>query len=212
MQRYEYKVVPAPVRGEKARGLKTTADRFARALTLLMNEQATEGWEYVRSDTLPCEERSGLTGRATSYQNMLTFRRPLATAGAPAVPALAAPAPTPAPVLAAPVAEPVAAPVEGPAVVPAAPAVAAPVAPAAASAPITGPVTAPVTAAAAVPSPATDAAERTLSLVSALKARAQSGKPAQPLNVRAPTGEAPPLGGADEAGSPPPLGPADRKE
>jgi hypothetical protein len=94
MQRYEYKVLPAPTRGEKVRGAKTGPDRFAAALSGLMNAQAREGWDYVRADTLPCEERTGFTGRTTVYHNMLVFRRALATATAspademPASPAL----------------------------------------------------------------------------------------------------------------------------
>lgn len=75
MQRFEYKVIPAPKRGEKARGVKTTEDRFALALTLLMNDLGAEGWDYVRADALPCEERSGFTGTKTTFQNMLVFRR-----------------------------------------------------------------------------------------------------------------------------------------
>ena len=74
---YEYKVVPAPRRGEKARTAKTTEDRFAYAVQSLMNGLAADGWEYVRADTLPCDERSGLTGTKTSFQNMLVFRRVL---------------------------------------------------------------------------------------------------------------------------------------
>lgn len=77
MQRFEYKVVPAPRKGEKAKGLKTTPDRFAHALTVLMNDLGAEGWEYVRADTLPCEERVGLTGTKSTFQNMLVFRRPV---------------------------------------------------------------------------------------------------------------------------------------
>ncbi len=38
MPRYEYKVVPSPRKGEKARDAKTTPDRFALALTSLMNK------------------------------------------------------------------------------------------------------------------------------------------------------------------------------
>ena len=72
---YEYKVVPAPTRGKKARGLKSPAERFANALSAVMNEQAAEGWDYLRTDTLPSEERSGLAGRTTVFQNMLVFRR-----------------------------------------------------------------------------------------------------------------------------------------
>lgn len=78
MQSYEYKVVPAPVRGDKERGLKTGADRFAHALSQLMNELAQEGWEYWRADTLPAEERAGLTSKTTVYHNLLVFRRALA--------------------------------------------------------------------------------------------------------------------------------------
>ncbi len=75
MQRFEYKVIPAPKRGEKARGLKTTEERFAYALTGLMNQLGAEGWDYVRADSLPCDERVGLTGTKTTFQNVLVFRR-----------------------------------------------------------------------------------------------------------------------------------------
>lgn len=78
MQRFEFKVIPAPKRGEKARGVKTTEDRFALALTSLMNEMGADGWDYVRADALPCEERVGFTSTKTTYVNMLVFRRPVA--------------------------------------------------------------------------------------------------------------------------------------
>jgi len=85
MQRYEFKVIPAPRRGEKLRGVKTTEDRFALALTNVMNEQGRDGWDYVRADTLPVDERVGFTGTKTSFHNMLVFRRVLeADAGLPA--------------------------------------------------------------------------------------------------------------------------------
>ena len=76
MQAYEYTVLPAPNRGEKVRGARSGAERFAHALTMEMNRMAQAGWEYVRAETLPCEERSGLTGRTTVYHNVLVFRRP----------------------------------------------------------------------------------------------------------------------------------------
>ena len=78
MHRYEYKVVPSPRKGEKTRAARTTPDRFALALTTLMNKFGQDGWEYLRADTLPCDERAGLTGTKTTFQNMLIFRRPLA--------------------------------------------------------------------------------------------------------------------------------------
>ncbi|NRA99601.1 MAG: DUF4177 domain-containing protein, partial [Rhodobacteraceae bacterium] len=70
-----YAVVPAPRKGAKAKGAKTADQRFAHALAALINEKALEGWEYLRTDTLPSEERSGLTGKTTVFQNMLIFRR-----------------------------------------------------------------------------------------------------------------------------------------
>lgn len=107
MTTYEYKVVPAPKRGLKAKGVKTTEDRFAHALEEVMNPLGAQGWDYVRTDTLPCEERVGLTGRRTEFQNMLVFRRALpevaakpatpALSATPAANAVAAPAPIPAP-------------------------------------------------------------------------------------------------------------------
>lgn len=75
MQRFEYHVVPAPRRGEKARGVKTTEERFALALSTLMNQLGAEGWDYVRADALPCDERAGFTGTKTTFQNVLVFRR-----------------------------------------------------------------------------------------------------------------------------------------
>lgn len=100
MPRYEFKVIPAPRRGEKSRGVKTTEDRFALALTNLMNEQGREGWDYVRADTLPVDERTGFTGTKTTFQNMLVFRRELSADAAPTARLVAVePAPAAAPLL-----------------------------------------------------------------------------------------------------------------
>lgn len=80
MPRYEYKVVPAPRKGQKAKGVRTSEDRFAHAMTELMNRMAAEGWEYLRADSLPAEERSGWTGRTEVTHNLLVFRREPVTA------------------------------------------------------------------------------------------------------------------------------------
>ena len=77
MTRYEYKVVPAPRKAGKVKGVKGTDARFAHELAQLMNEYGADGWEYQRTDTLPCEERSGLTSKVTKFQNVLVFRRDL---------------------------------------------------------------------------------------------------------------------------------------
>ena len=75
MPSYEYKVVPAPVKGLKARGVRSPEARFAHALATAMNTLGAEGWSYLRADTLPAEERVGLTRTKTVYHNMLVFRR-----------------------------------------------------------------------------------------------------------------------------------------
>jgi len=72
---HEYKVVPAPSRAVRVKGLKTTGDRFAHQLTEVLNLQAGEGWEYLRTETLPCDERKGLTGTRSTTQVMMIFRR-----------------------------------------------------------------------------------------------------------------------------------------
>ena len=76
---FEYKAIPAPARAEKIRGLKTTAERFAHVLTEAINAEAGEGWEYVRAESLPCEERKGfLGGTRQTTETVLIFRRALA--------------------------------------------------------------------------------------------------------------------------------------
>ena len=77
MIRYAYKVVPAPEKGIKAKGVKTAPARFALSVEQALNQLAAEGWEYQRAELLPSEERSGLTGSTTNWRNLLVFRRPL---------------------------------------------------------------------------------------------------------------------------------------
>lgn len=98
MSSYEYIAIPAPARGEKTRGAKTGIDRFAATLTDTLNRMAGDGWDYVRAETLPAEERSGLTSRTTVYHNLLIFRCSLAAAQPMPNPVRAAPEPAPVPV------------------------------------------------------------------------------------------------------------------
>ena len=73
---YEFKVIPAPTRGKRAKGIKKAEDRFALALEAAINELATEGWEFLRTETLPSEEKSGLTSTITNFRSVMVFRRP----------------------------------------------------------------------------------------------------------------------------------------
>ncbi|MBM9594627.1 DUF4177 domain-containing protein [Roseitranquillus sediminis] len=72
--RSEYKVVPAPHRHRRIKGVKGVESRFAMTVEELINENATEGWEYVRADRLPCEHRSWLRRRVEEH-TLLIFRR-----------------------------------------------------------------------------------------------------------------------------------------
>ncbi|MEM9642405.1 MAG: DUF4177 domain-containing protein [Pseudomonadota bacterium] len=78
MQRFEYKAVSAPRRAKRAKGARSASDRFARTLTELINLDAQEGWEYLRADTLPMDEKKSMLGAANeTFQTVLIFRRVL---------------------------------------------------------------------------------------------------------------------------------------
>jgi hypothetical protein len=76
MDCFDYKAVPAPRRFKKAKGIREPAELFALTLTEAINEQAREGWEYVRAETLPAETPRGFFRRAAEEDvAMLIFRR-----------------------------------------------------------------------------------------------------------------------------------------
>lgn len=75
MSQFEYKVIPAPAKSRKTKGANTAEARFAATLNESLNEQGADGWEFLRSETLPVEERQGLTGTKTVFRTMLVFRR-----------------------------------------------------------------------------------------------------------------------------------------
>jgi hypothetical protein len=75
MPNYQYRVVPAPQKGLKAKGVRSPEARFSNALEDLMNRMGDEGWEYQRAETLPSLERSGLTKTTTEWRNVLVFRK-----------------------------------------------------------------------------------------------------------------------------------------
>ncbi|GAA6190460.1 DUF4177 domain-containing protein [Phaeobacter gallaeciensis] len=83
MPRYEYKVLPAPPKGTKAKGIKTPEGRFALSIEQLLNQMGASGWEYQRAELLPSDERSGLTGTTVNWRNVLVFRRTLDSVSVP---------------------------------------------------------------------------------------------------------------------------------
>lgn len=97
MQRYEYTVIPAPDRGNRSKGAKTPTERYAAALAEAINAMAADGWDYLRAETLPSDERSGIASRQTLWHNMLVFRRSVAQpVAAPVTVEETAPVPPPA--------------------------------------------------------------------------------------------------------------------
>jgi hypothetical protein len=73
---FEYKVIPAPAFGKKAKGIKGANGRFANALTEEINQMANDGWEYMHAESLPSIERQGFTRKKREvYQNVLIFKR-----------------------------------------------------------------------------------------------------------------------------------------
>lgn len=77
MTYYDYKVVPAPRRARKVKGVSAAHDLFALTLTEAINEVARQGWEYCGSETLTSEAPSGWFRRGSvEDQSVLVFRRP----------------------------------------------------------------------------------------------------------------------------------------
>jgi hypothetical protein len=73
---FEYKTVGGPERGKRKRGCRTASERVAAAMEELIRAEAAEGWEYVRTDLVPVEERtSWLARRQTVHCAVLVFRR-----------------------------------------------------------------------------------------------------------------------------------------
>ena len=76
MTYYDYKVIPAPRRAKRMKGVHAPEEMFAHLLTDTINEQARQGWEYLGSETLPAEAPRGWFRRALHEElSVLVFRR-----------------------------------------------------------------------------------------------------------------------------------------
>lgn len=71
---YEYKVISAPERADKVKGLKRPEDRFAHKVEEVLNDMAAAGWSFLRAETLPGEERRLLRSQSVTH-NLLVFYR-----------------------------------------------------------------------------------------------------------------------------------------
>lgn len=78
MSQYEYKVIPSPRKAKRAKGVKGPAARFAYVVEETMNDMAAEGWEFLRAETLPVDEKPGLfSSSVETFQTVFVFRRAL---------------------------------------------------------------------------------------------------------------------------------------
>ena len=76
---FEYKTVGAPERAKRKRGLRSRSDRVAAAFEEILQDEAVDGWEYLRTDLLPVIEGAGWFRRGHEvHRAVMVFRRPLA--------------------------------------------------------------------------------------------------------------------------------------
>jgi hypothetical protein len=82
MTHYDYKVIPAPRKVKRMKGVSGADELFAHTLTDAINEVARQGWEYVRAERLPAEAPRGwLRPAQAEEQAVLVFRRPRESLG-----------------------------------------------------------------------------------------------------------------------------------
>ena len=77
MSFYDYKIVPAPKRAKKVKGVSGAADLFALTLNDAVNDLARQGWEYYCSEQLSIQTPGGWLSRSrTEEHTVLVFRKP----------------------------------------------------------------------------------------------------------------------------------------
>lgn len=93
MTGYTYKTVAAPRRLKKVKGVKGQDALLAHSVEELIAVEAAQGWEYLRSDTFPVEEKGGMFSKAAvTDRAVLIFRKPIAVQRAQPAQRQAAPA------------------------------------------------------------------------------------------------------------------------
>ncbi len=77
---FEYKCIGGPERPKRQRGV-SPSDRVALAMEEIIADEAVEGWEYLRTDLVPVDEKPGFFSRSqVVHRAVLIFRRDLAGA------------------------------------------------------------------------------------------------------------------------------------
>ncbi|HET7408829.1 MAG TPA: hypothetical protein VFJ13_01385 [Paracoccaceae bacterium] len=73
---YEYKCVGAPERPKRQRGVRGRSERVALAMQEIIAAEVVDGWEYMRTDLVPVEEKNGFFSRTHEvHRAVLIFRR-----------------------------------------------------------------------------------------------------------------------------------------
>jgi hypothetical protein len=73
---FEYKCVGGPERPKRLRGAWSRSDRVALAMQEIIDSEAVDGWEYLRTDLVPVEEKASFLGRTQEvHRAVLIFRR-----------------------------------------------------------------------------------------------------------------------------------------
>jgi len=79
MAGYTYKTVAAPRRLKKVKGVKGQDALLAHSVEDLIAVEAAQGWEYLRADTFPVEEKGGMFSKpVVTERALLVFRKPVA--------------------------------------------------------------------------------------------------------------------------------------
>lgn len=75
---FEYKCIGAPERPKRQRGVRGRSERVALAMQEIIAVEAVDGWEYMRTDLVPVEEKASLFSRTREvHRAVLIFRREL---------------------------------------------------------------------------------------------------------------------------------------
>jgi hypothetical protein len=87
---FEYKCVGAPERPKRLRGTRSRSDRVALAMQEIISAEAVDGWEYLRTDLVPVEEKAGFFSRTQEVNRAVMIFRRESVPARPPRPALAA--------------------------------------------------------------------------------------------------------------------------
>ncbi len=75
MSVFEYRVVPAPDASVRLEGVTRTDDPFAKTVEEILNQNAREGWHYVRTDVVTERRGRWPMRKRRVMRELLVFRR-----------------------------------------------------------------------------------------------------------------------------------------